>query len=370
MPSEVPRPIEASVPKAGPVLAVTAPLAPGQFILVPEDACVSMVDASPEAVDKALRHPRGLPTHEWCLANGPAAPGPGLVGRACRQVSPVQPVAEAGPSGSCVFLPKLGRLLLPAGGLQVWPGKLQAAVTWLSLENAELWQEQDGNIAQIWVQVEELAQARREREKAVHACNQLLRKRTRHSEQRETLEGEVGSLLTRLVQGAGLEGMARVTVPLAVEVDELVCCLHEANKLEGRWRKWLLWEVAGARSEALNWVREHHLLLDGLSSGVSYVVEEALLAGLPPGLLKAFVDGLQDQPSVEEIVQIVWNAMGSKFGPRGTGAQEPAGKAQGPAGEVRGPAGGAQGPASEVQRLVGGAQGPVGKAQGLVGGAA
>ncbi|KAG6876038.1 hypothetical protein C0992_001231 [Termitomyces sp. T32_za158] len=324
-----------------------------------------------------------------------AALGPRPVGQAHCRVSPVRPVAKAGPSGSHVFLPRSGSLLPPARGLQVQPGELQAAVTWLSSENAELQQEQDGNIVQIQVQAEELARARRERNKAVRVHDQLLRKRAGCPEQRKTLEGKVGSLLTRLAQEAGLEGMARVTVPLAAEVNKLVRCLQEANELEGHRCKWLLWEVVGAQSEALNWAREHHLLLNGLSSGVSYMAEEALSVGLPLGLvrevawlgwlmlihchqnlldpeswLKAFVDRLQDQPLVEEIVQIVRNAIGSKFGPGGTRAQGPAGEAQGPAGEVRGPVGGAQEPAGEAQGLAGRAQGPSGEAQGLVGGAA
>ncbi|KAG6882398.1 hypothetical protein C0992_011794, partial [Termitomyces sp. T32_za158] len=67
---------EVSVPKAGPVPATAAPLAPGQLVpgqltSVPEDARVSTEDASIEAVNQALRRSRGPPTHEWCLANSP-----------------------------------------------------------------------------------------------------------------------------------------------------------------------------------------------------------------------------------------------------------------------------------------------------------
>ncbi|KAG6874905.1 hypothetical protein C0992_006023, partial [Termitomyces sp. T32_za158] len=213
----VPRPIEVSVPEAGPVSVTTAPLAPGQFIPVPEDAHVSMADTSPEAVNKALWRPRGPLTHEWCLANSPlwkaqcvareqgwdlawvwaqmgkkstirvagprseggkssalavavvphavhgkrkAAPGPGPVRQACCRVSPVRLVVKAGSSRSHVFLPRSGRLLPPAGGSQVWPRESQVAVMRLSLENAELRREQNGNLAQIRAQAEELAWAR------------------------------------------------------------------------------------------------------------------------------------------------------------------------------------------------------------------
>ncbi|KAG6895214.1 hypothetical protein C0992_002545 [Termitomyces sp. T32_za158] len=66
---------EASVPEAGPVPAAVAPLAPGQFTPVSEDAHVPMEDASTEVVNKALRRPWGPPTHEWCLANSPVSTG-------------------------------------------------------------------------------------------------------------------------------------------------------------------------------------------------------------------------------------------------------------------------------------------------------
>ncbi|KAG6894755.1 hypothetical protein C0992_004815 [Termitomyces sp. T32_za158] len=307
---------EVSVPETGLVLAAAAPLAPGQFTLVPKDAHVSMEDAYTEAVTKALRRPRGSPTHEWCLANSPAV------------------------------------------------------VAGLGSEEAELRRERDRGLVQIRAQAEELTRARRERDEAVLVRDQLLRKRVRHPGQRKALEGEVGGLLTWLVWAAGLEGMAGVTVPSAVEVDELARRLREAHKLEDRRREWLLWEVASVQGEALDWAWEHHLLLDGLLSGVSYVVEEASLAELPPNLvqgvarlgrlmsvhrhrnlldpgswLKVFVDGLEDQPSIEEIMQIIWNAMAVEFGPGGNGPQEPAGEAQGPVGKARGPAGKAQGPA-------------------------
>ncbi|KAG6872483.1 hypothetical protein C0992_009562, partial [Termitomyces sp. T32_za158] len=274
-------------------------------------------------------------------------------------------VAEAGFSGSRVFSPRSGHPLSLVGVPQSRPGESQAVTAGPGLEEVGLQRERDRDLVQIQAPAEELARARRERDKAVLARDQLLRERVGHPEQREALEGEVGGLLTQLVRAAGLEGLAGVAVPSAAEVDELAHCLREAHALENRRREWLLWEVAAARGEALDWAREHRLLLDGLSSGVSYVVEEASSAELPPNLaqgvarlgrlmsvhrhrnlldpgswLEVFVDGLEDQPSLEEIMQIVRNAMAVEFGPGGNGPQGPAGPA-GEAGEARGPAGGA-----------------------------
>ncbi|KAG6893882.1 hypothetical protein C0992_008301 [Termitomyces sp. T32_za158] len=115
------------------------------------------------------------------------------------------------------------------------------------------------------------------------------------------------------------------------------------------------------------WAQEHRLLLDGLLSGVSYVVEEAASVALPLELaqgvarlgrlmavhrhrnlldsgswLEAFVDGLQDSPSVEEIVEIVREAMAVEFSPGGNGAWGPGVGARGLAGGAQGPMGGAR----------------------------
>ncbi|KAG6895492.1 hypothetical protein C0992_001021 [Termitomyces sp. T32_za158] len=65
-----------SVPKVGPVSTAAAPLAPGQFTPVSEDARVFMEDASTEAVTKALRRLRGPLTRKWCLTNSPVSTGP------------------------------------------------------------------------------------------------------------------------------------------------------------------------------------------------------------------------------------------------------------------------------------------------------
>ncbi|KAG6882116.1 hypothetical protein C0992_012677 [Termitomyces sp. T32_za158] len=118
--------------------------------------------------------------------------------------------------------------------------------------------------------------------------------------------------------------------------------LRQASESESRWRDWLLREVAAARLETLGWAREHRLLLDGLSSGVSYMVEE--LAGQAMTLrvaqgagrlsrlmeahrhrsfvetgawLEAFVDGLRTPPSLEEIVQATQESLEAEFSPGG-----------------------------------------------------
>ncbi|KAG6871345.1 hypothetical protein C0992_011184, partial [Termitomyces sp. T32_za158] len=90
------------------------------------------------------------------------------------------------------------------------------------------------------------------------------------------------------------------------------------------------------------WAREHRLLLDGLSSGVSYVVEELVGQTTTPRVaqgagrlsrlmeahrhrsfvetgvwLEEFVDGLRTPPSLEEIVRAAWESMEVEFGPGG-----------------------------------------------------
>ncbi|KAG6871028.1 hypothetical protein C0992_011849, partial [Termitomyces sp. T32_za158] len=280
-----------------------------------------------------------------------AAPVPGPVKRVRRLASPVRSVAEAGPSGARVFSPRSARPLPAVGVSQSRPEESRMEARGPGSDKAESLREPDGDLARIRAQAEELARTRRERDEAVLERDRLLRERVGRPGQREDLEGEVGGLLTRLVRAAGLEGMAGVAVPSAAEVDELARRLREAHELEGRRREWLLWEVAAARGEALNWAWEHRLLLDGLSSGVSYVAEEASLAELPQDLaqgvarlgrlmsghrhrnlldpgswLEAFVDGLEDPPSLEEIIQIVRNAMAAEVGPEGNGPRERAGE--------------------------------------------
>ncbi|KAG6892999.1 hypothetical protein C0992_011620, partial [Termitomyces sp. T32_za158] len=90
------------------------------------------------------------------------------------------------------------------------------------------------------------------------------------------------------------------------------------------------------------WAQEHRLLLDGLSSGVSYVVEELAGQAMTPRVaqgagrllrlmeahrhrsfvetgawLEAFVDGLRTPPSLEEIVQATQELLEVEFSPGG-----------------------------------------------------
>ncbi|KAG6892100.1 hypothetical protein C0992_001882, partial [Termitomyces sp. T32_za158] len=90
------------------------------------------------------------------------------------------------------------------------------------------------------------------------------------------------------------------------------------------------------------WAREHRLLLDGLSSGVSYMVEELAGQAMAPRVaqgagrlsrlmeahhhrsfvemgawLEAFVDGLRTLPSLEEIVEATRESLEAEFGPGG-----------------------------------------------------
>ncbi|KAG6895021.1 hypothetical protein C0992_003485 [Termitomyces sp. T32_za158] len=310
--------------------------------------CVAMEDASPDTVDRALRQPRGPPTREWHQANSPLWKARCVAREQGWDLTWVW--AQMGEKTK-VHLgepPQAGPRVLPSAPVvPVGPRVNNARFEEVQAEGAR-WR----------LEAEEL---RRERTRG-YALAQ---------EQEEELGrgDEVERLQVQLVRAAGLGEAAGPTVITAAEIDVLAQGLQEAHKLEGRRREWLLREVAGGRDNALTWAWEHPLLLDGLSSGVSYVVEEAALAALPPELaqgvarlerlmavhrhrnvldprswLEAFVDGLQDLPSEEEIVEIIQEAMAVKFGLGGNGARGPGVRAQGLAGGVRGPVGGAQGP--------------------------
>ncbi|KAG6875929.1 hypothetical protein C0992_001693 [Termitomyces sp. T32_za158] len=220
-----------------------------------------------------------------------AAPSSGPIRRVCRRLSPVRSVAEAGLSRSHVFSPVSRHPLPVIGVLQARFEEVQAEAARWRLEAEELqWERAQGYM---------LAQEREEE-------------------------------LDQLARVAGLGEAAGPTVITAVEIDALAQGLREAYELEGWQHEWLLHEVAGAHNNALTWAWEHRLLLNGLSSGVSYVMEEAASAALPPELvqgvarlgqlmavhchrnlldpgswLEAFMDGLQDSPSEEEIVEII-----------------------------------------------------------------
>ncbi|KAG6871093.1 hypothetical protein C0992_011722, partial [Termitomyces sp. T32_za158] len=257
----------------------------------------------------------------------------------CR-VSPVRPVAEAGPSGLHVFLPVSGHPVPALGAMQARLEEAQAEAARWRLEAEELRRERVRGYALAQEREEELGRVMRERDEAGRARDLLLRERDEFRERRGVQDDEVERLRVQLARAAGLGEGVGPAVITAAEIDALTQGLREAHELEGRRREWLLREVAGARDDALTWAREHRLLLNGLSSGVSYIVEEAASVALPPELaqgvarlgrlmavhrhrnlldpgswLEAFVDGLQDSPSVEEIVEIVREAMAAEFGP-------------------------------------------------------
>ncbi|KAG6875261.1 hypothetical protein C0992_004532 [Termitomyces sp. T32_za158] len=149
--------------------------------------------------------------------------------------------------------------------------------------------------------------------------------------------------ILRAEEAAGSStGAPGFVAPSAQEVEELAWGLRQATESESCWREWLLRDVAGARLETLGWAREHRLLLDGLSLGVSYVVEELAGQATAPRVvqgagrlsrlmeahrhrsfietgtwLEAFVDGLRTPPLLEEIVQAAWELLEVEFGPGG-----------------------------------------------------
>ncbi|KAG6884271.1 hypothetical protein C0992_006621 [Termitomyces sp. T32_za158] len=209
--------------------------------------------------------------------------------RVRRWLSPAPPVFEGGPSGSNVFLPGLGHLL-PSITICQGPPEILGAERW------------------------------------------------------EAQDQEIDQLRARLVQrqASSSTGAPGFVAPSAQEVEAMAQGLHQANKSESRWRDWLLREVAAARLETLGWAREHRLLLDGLSSGVSYVVEELAGQAMTPRVaqgagclsrlmeahchrsfvetgawLEAFMDGLRTPPSLEEIVQATWESLEAEFSPGG-----------------------------------------------------
>ncbi|KAG6885618.1 hypothetical protein C0992_005006 [Termitomyces sp. T32_za158] len=438
-------------PGAGPRSVATVPLAPGQILVVPPSERMAMEDAPPDAVDRALRRPRGPPTREWCQANSPGSrhdvsmceacrskhkrcltsrlwkarcvareqgwdlawvwaqmgektevrlgeppqAGPGVslsapvvsmgphvdkgkrkvaplsgpIRQIHRRASPARSIAEAGPSGSHVFSPLSGHPLPAIGVPQARFEKVQVEAARWRLEAEELRWERAWGYALVQEREEELGWVRHERDEVGCAHNLLLRERDESWKRRGVQGDEVERLQVQLACVVGLGEAAGPVVITAAEIDALAQGLREAHELEGRRREWLLRKVAGACNDALTWAQEHCLLLNGLSSGVSYVVEEAASAALPLELaqgvaclgqlmavhrhrnlldsgswLEAFVDGLQDSPSEEEIMEIVQEAMTAEFGLGRNGAQSLGVGAKGPVDGARGPVGGAQGP--------------------------
>ncbi|KAG6890475.1 hypothetical protein C0992_001332, partial [Termitomyces sp. T32_za158] len=223
----------------------------------------------------------------------------------CRWLSLAPPTFEGGPSGSNVFSPGLGRLLSLITVCQGVPEILQAEVRQLQEEIEGLCKE-----VQLWeAQAEEIEQLR-------------------------------ARLMWRAAgSSTGVPGFA---APSAQEVEELARGLHQAGKSESHRQEWLLQEVARTWLEVLGWAREHRLLLDGLSLGVSFVAEELAGHAVTPGLaqgvghllrlmeahwhqtsikvgswLETFVDGLRTPPILKDTVEVAWELLDSEFGPGG-----------------------------------------------------
>ncbi|KAG6874173.1 hypothetical protein C0992_008020 [Termitomyces sp. T32_za158] len=136
-------------------------------------------------------------------------------------------------------------------------------------------------------------------------------------------------------------GIPVFTAPSEQEVEELAWGLRQSDESEVRRREWLLRKVVAVHLEVLG-SREHRLLVDGMSSGVSYVEEELLGQEVNLGLMwgvgrlsrlmgahrhwtfveagswmEAFVDGLQTPPSAEEMIQAAQDSLEAEFGPGG-----------------------------------------------------
>ncbi|KAG6886663.1 hypothetical protein C0992_002903 [Termitomyces sp. T32_za158] len=254
--------------------------------------------------------------------------------RVRRRLSLVPPTFEGGPLGLNIFSPGLGRLL---PSITICQGPLeisQAEVCWLREEVEGL--------------REEVRVARQERDEVAWAWDTLVRDRDASFERWEAQDQEINQLQARLAQGqvSSSTGALGFTVLSAREVEELARSL-QATEAESHQQEWLLREVAGTRLEVLGWAREHRLLLDGLSSSVSFVAEELAGHAVTPGVaqgvgrlsrlmeahrhrtsiepgswLKAFVDGLRTPPTLEETVEVAWELLESEFGPGG-GQGEP-----------------------------------------------
>ncbi|KAG6894269.1 hypothetical protein C0992_006806 [Termitomyces sp. T32_za158] len=137
-------------------------------------------------------------------------------------------------------------------------------------------------------------------------------------------------------------GIPVFTAPSEQEVEELARGLHQSDESEVRQREWLLRKVTAACLEVLDWAREHCLLIDSMSSGVSYVEEELAGQEVTPGLtrgvgrlsrlmgahqhrtfveagswMEAFVDGLQTPPLAEKMMQAARELLEAEFGSGG-----------------------------------------------------
>ncbi|KAG6894929.1 hypothetical protein C0992_003931 [Termitomyces sp. T32_za158] len=292
--------------------------------------------AWPQVVEVPRRGPtavEGVPTpvgtpHLWSNKGKHKAVSESEVPR--RVLSPVLPVFEGGPSGLHVFLLGSGRPLPSITICQRPP-----EISWAEVR--QLREEVEGL-------QEEVRVARQECDEVTQARDTLLHDRDAFLELWEMQAEEIKQLWARLTREAvgSSTGVPGFVAPSAQEVEELAWGLHQATESEFRRREWLLREVAGARLETLGWAWEHRLLLDGLSLGVSYVVEElvgqattlrvAQGAGRLLRLMEAhrhcsfvemgawlevFMDRLWTPPLLEEIVQAAQESLEAEFGPRG-----------------------------------------------------
>ncbi|KAG6875914.1 hypothetical protein C0992_001714 [Termitomyces sp. T32_za158] len=256
------------------------------------------------------------------------------------------PVFEGGSLESNVFLPGSGHLLPSIMVHQGVPKILWAEVRRLQEEVKSLQEE-------VWVAWQECDKVAWARDTLLCDCNASLKLWKVQAE-------EIKQLWARLMREAAESstGILGFMVPSVQKVEELVWGLCQVDESESRWQEWLLREIARARLESVGawflffacscidlssgWAREHWLLLNSLSLGVSYMVEELAGQAMTPGVvqgagrlsrmmethhhrtfveagswLEAFVDGLQTPPLLEKIVQMAWKPLEAEFGPGG-----------------------------------------------------
>ncbi|KAG6882432.1 hypothetical protein C0992_011691, partial [Termitomyces sp. T32_za158] len=251
--SALPSPSQCTAPVSS-WLAACVILGPGQIQAVPEASRVSTAHASPTVWSQALQRARGPPMLAWCQVNGPYSH--------C-----------AWRNADCVFEGPQAGSRRDSAVCEACQDKLcQGPLEISRVEVCRLQEEVEGLQEDAWV-------ARQEHDEAAQAQDTLVRDHDVSLELLEAQAEEVKQLRAQLTWevAGGLTGAPGFVAPSAQEVKAMAWGLHQANESESRRCNWLLREVAAARLETLGWAWEHRLLLDGLSLGVSYVVEE--LAG-------------------------------------------------------------------------------------------
>ncbi|KAG6888336.1 hypothetical protein C0992_008748 [Termitomyces sp. T32_za158] len=189
-----------------------------------------------------------------------------------------------------------------------------------------------------------VSRARQERDKVAWAWDTLVRNCDASFERWEEQDWELGRLRALLAQEQVVRpaGIPVFTTPSEQEVKELARGLRQSDELEVHQREWLLRKVTAVCLEVLGWAREHRLLVNSMSLGVSDVEEELSEQEVTPGLtrgvgrlsrlmgahwhrtfieagswMEAFVDRLQTPPSAEEMIQAAQDSLEAEFGPRG-----------------------------------------------------